>query len=67
MWCFGICLGICFGICVGDVSICIYVYGCKYQHELCYKAPISGMGVMSLCFHVGLLLSKLVIVNIALS
>ena len=44
VWCFGICLGICFG----DVGICTYVYGCKYHHELCYKAPISSMGVMLL-------------------
>jgi len=29
-------------------GICTYLYGCKYCHELCYKAPISGMGVMSL-------------------
>ena len=35
MWCFG---------------ICTYVYGCKYFHEICYKTPISGMGVMSLWF-----------------
>jgi len=29
-------------------GIFTYVYGCKYYHELCYRAPISGMGVMSL-------------------
>ena len=27
-------------------GICTYVHGCKYNHELCYKDPISGMGVM---------------------
>jgi len=32
----------------GDVAICTYVYGCKYCHDLCYKAPLRGMGVMSL-------------------
>ena len=40
--------GIQFGICFDDVGLCIYVYGCKYHHELCYKAPITGMGVMLL-------------------
>lgn len=29
-------------------GICTYLYGCKYHHELCYKAPTSGMGVMEL-------------------
>ena len=38
---FGICFGVIFGI-------CIYIYGCKYCHELCYKTPISDTGVMSL-------------------
>ena len=36
-----------FGICFG---IFTYVYGCKYHHELCYKAPINDMGVMFLWF-----------------
>ena len=35
-----------FGICFDNVLV--YVYGCKYQHELSYKAPIGGMGVMLL-------------------
>ncbi|MCY0536313.1 hypothetical protein, partial [Klebsiella pneumoniae] len=44
-WCdFGIYSGICFD----DFAICTYVYGCKYYHELSYKVPISGMGVMLL-------------------
>jgi len=48
-WCdFGICFGICSSICFGDFSIRTYVYVCKYYHELSYKAPISGMSVMSL-------------------
>ena len=46
--CIGIWLGICFGISFYDVSICTYVYGCKYRHELCYKAPISSMRLMLL-------------------
>jgi len=29
-------------------GICTNVYGCKCRHELCYKAPISDMGTMSL-------------------
>jgi len=41
-------LGMCLGICFGDVTICTYVYGCKYYHEISYKAPISSMGVMLL-------------------
>ena len=51
------CLGICFGIYFGHVAMCTYVYGCKYCHELCYKYPISGMGVMLLwlCCHVTML------------
>ena len=43
--------------------ICRYVDGCKYLHELCYKSLISDMNVMSLCCHVGLLLSRVIIVN----
>jgi len=51
-------------------GICTYVYGCKYLNELCYKAPISGMChvimmLYSLCCHVGLLLSRMIIVNTA--
>ena len=38
---FGTCLRVMFGICT-------YAYGCKHDHELCYKDPISGMGVISL-------------------
>jgi len=33
-------------------DICTYVYGCKYQHELYYKSPISGMCGMSLWCYV---------------
>ena len=71
-WCFSICLVICFGICFVDFFICTYVYGCKYCHELSYKAPISGMGVMSLCCHVIMLLcwfafNRVIIVNTASS
>jgi len=40
----------------GDVSICTYVYGCKYHHEISYKAPISSMGVMLLIFHIVMML-----------
>jgi len=29
------------GLCFADVLI--FVYGCKYCHELSYKSPISGM------------------------
>ena len=62
VWCFGICSNICFG----DVVIFTYVYGCKYRHELSYKAPISSMGVMSLCcYDVGLPFSRVIIVNTA--
>jgi len=56
-----------FNICFG---ICIYVCGCKYLHELCYKYPISSMGVMSLwlsCCYLsdgGFLHSRLIVVNI---
>ena len=79
IWCLGICLSVCFG----DISIGTYVYGCKHCHELCFKAPISVMGFMSLrlpccyifmllCYHVvmlscGLALSRVIIVNIASS
>ena len=35
-----------------DVAICTPMYGCKYHNELCYKAPLCGMGVMLLCYHV---------------
>jgi len=52
VWCFG---------------ICTYVYGCKYRHEIYYKTPIRGMGVMSLCCHVGFLFSRVIIVNTASS
>ena len=46
---FGICLWYMFLVHVlGMLGICTYVYGCKYHHELSYKAPIRGMGVMSL-------------------
>jgi len=40
--------GICFGVCFDDFCLCTYLYGCKYHYELCFKAPISGMGVISL-------------------
>jgi len=55
--CFGISFNICFGIYFDDVAICIYVYGCKYCHELCYKSPLRGMGVLLLllCCHVTML------------
>jgi len=47
--CFGICLWYMFLVHVLVMfGICTYVYGCKYRHELCYKAPISGIGVMLL-------------------
>ena len=48
-WCFDICFDVMFG------HMYLYVYGCKYRHEICYKAPISGMGFMLLwcyIFHV---------------
>ena len=37
-----------------NVVMCTPVYGCKYCNELCYKASLCGMGVMSLwlCYHV---------------
>jgi len=54
-----------FGISFDDVGLCTYVYGCKYHHELCYKDPLCS--IMLLCCHVGLLLSRLIIVNIELS
>jgi len=38
-----------------DVAICTPVYGCKYCNELCYKAPLCGMGVMLLRYHVVML------------
>ena len=48
------------GICLAYVLLMffhmhVYVYGCKYCHELSYKSPISGMGVILLWllhFHV---------------
>jgi len=41
--------GMMFNICFWYMfTICTYVYGYKYHHELCYKSPISDMGVMSL-------------------
>ena len=59
-----------------DVVICTPVNGCKYHNELCYKAPLYGMGVMLLCYHVVMsswcydviwfFLSKMIIVNIVM-
>jgi len=47
--CFGICIFYMFLVHVlVMVGICTYVYGCKYHHELFYKAPITDMGIMSL-------------------
>jgi len=37
------------------VFTCTPVYGCKYRNELCYKAPLCGMGVMLLCYPVVIL------------
>jgi len=39
----------CFLVEAKQFGICIYVYGCKYRHEICYKAPISSMAVMLSC------------------
>jgi len=39
----GYMLGICF---VDFFVICTYVYGCRYHHDLSYKAPINNMVVM---------------------
>ena len=49
------------GICFSDVLIFVYVYvyGCKYHHEISYKSPIRGMVIILSCchdvFHVSLL------------
>ena len=40
--------GLMFGICFADFLLMfwyMYINGCKYHHELSYKAPISGMVV----------------------
>jgi len=58
-----------FGICFADVLIFVYVYvyGCKYHHELSFKATISSMVIILSCCHDVLLLSRSFIVNIATS
>ena len=56
-WCdFGIFLDICSDICFNYFSIFTYVYECEHHHEISYKAPISGKGVMSLCGPIVMLL-----------
>ena len=57
-----------FGICFADalIFIYVYVYGCKYHHELSYKDPIRGMVIILSCCHDVLLLSKLFIVSTAM-
>jgi len=58
-----------FGICFADILIFVYVYvyGCKYHHEVRYKAPISGMVFIFSCCHDVFLLSRFFIVNTAMS
>jgi len=58
-----------FGICFADffIFVDVYVYGCKYYHELSYKAPISCMVIILLYCHDVFLLSRFFIVNIATS
>jgi len=56
--CLGICLWYMFLVVVFVMfGRCTYVCGCKYCHEICYKTPISGMGVMILCCYVVMLVS----------
>ena len=60
-----------------DVFMCAPVYERKYRNELCYKAPLCGMGVMLLCYHVVILswcydviwifLRRMITVNIVMS
>ena len=55
-WCWSM-----FGTCFGDIfiyvlmwwmDVCPYVYGGKYHHDICYKAPIRCMVSYHLSFHV---------------
>jgi len=49
-----------FGICFVDVLmlVYVYVYGCKYHHDLSYKSLISDKVVILSCCHDILLLSR---------